>query len=296
MVRSDEMMFQRLGTKVTLHLTDRGHYAKPLFENGTRSSRGPRVDHNVCLIGEDAGQANGPESQPLRVQHEPLGQALDGESQHRGQYELQQAGQLGRLERPPLRGRAVGLSSQWHDSPDSGEVWSQAARPHSGIRDLHERQGLCEMDPRPYRGGSPDVQVHEKDEVVCGDERQSKESACHDGNEEPGLSLSEPASNCCQNGAVAKAKAFSTPSRVRKQRDTDMELAEWPEVNREHPTRSHPVQPRESKPISSGPGALERLDEEPQEVAVEMTEGERPVLTAGADLLGKQACSSREKK
>ena len=28
-------------------------------------------------------------------------------------------------------------------------------------------------------------------------------------------------------GAVAKTKALSTPSRVRKQRDTDMELAEW---------------------------------------------------------------------
>ena len=28
-------------------------------------------------------------------------------------------------------------------------------------------------------------------------------------------------------GAVAKTKALSTPFRVRKQRDTDMELAEW---------------------------------------------------------------------
>ena len=31
-------------------------------------------------------------------------------------------------------------------------------------------------------------------------------------------------------GAVAQAKAFSTPSRVRKQRDTDMELVEWEPV------------------------------------------------------------------
>ena len=160
-MNGDEMMFQRLGTKVKLHVTDRGHYAIPLFEPSSRSSRGPRVDHNVCLIGEDAEQATGPEPQLFRVQHEPLGQAPDGESRHRGQCGLQQAGQLGCLERPSPRGRAVGLSSQRPDSPDGGEVRSQAARPHSGVRDLHERQGLCEMDPRSHRGGSPDFQVHE---------------------------------------------------------------------------------------------------------------------------------------
>ena len=74
-------------------------------------------------------------------------------------------GNLDAWERPPPRGRAVGLSSQRHDSLDSGEVWSYAARPHSGIRNLREKQGLYEMDPRPLRGGSPDVQVHEEEKL-----------------------------------------------------------------------------------------------------------------------------------
>ena len=39
-------------------------------------------------------------------------------------------------------------------------------------------------------------------------------------------------------GTVAKAKAFSTPSCVRKQRDTDMELAEWEPVAEDNGQKS----------------------------------------------------------
>ena len=138
-MNDDEMFMKRLNTTVKLGITERGHYAIPLFSNKSSHVSRKSVEPSACLLGEDfISRAKLESDTSSSTAHEGTPGQLRRRSFRDGH-----AGS-GRLERH-VRGRSPELSSQELSHRDSGQVRQEPEIQNPNRPDLSSRQTIHSM-------------------------------------------------------------------------------------------------------------------------------------------------------
>ena len=174
-MNADEIEFSRLGERVCLGTTERGHYAVPLFSGRPKPSQvsSPAVETHTCLFGENARISSGGGRQDYRGLDEPASHGLEGDR-----------GEPPRCLGGPSSGRAMRVPDRPGDYHECREVQTQA---HSG-RDLYPGQELCQVGADACHHGQGVVRAHAEASPVRPHERQAEEDSARDAARECGES------------------------------------------------------------------------------------------------------------